>query len=270
MATTQIDLEARLKSRPSGSVHNFRPNVYSRDNEFDPDDSGKCILDIARNHASERRFVQAGADLFVEGDTSDNVYVVLSGWLFLHRILEDGRRQILDFALPRSVLGYQARPETPYTFSVAAITNAEVAAIPVSRVNELLSQGSTCAVMLLTAANESLLGAFDTLTDVGRRTAREAVAHFLLRMSRRIRSSANKNTEDALTFPLKQEHIGDALGLTSVHVCRTLGKLRKDGLVEVGQGLLRIIDADALANDASVYQFEEDDICTAHRSRAVG
>ena len=105
---------------------------------------------------------------------------------------------------------------------------------------------------------------FDTLTDVGRRTAREAVAHFLLRMSRRIRALENTNAEDAVSFPLRQEHIGDALGLTSVHVCRTLGKLRKDGLVEVGQGRLRIIDAGALAADASVYAVKDDDTIFVH------
>ena len=205
-----------------------------------------------------------GTELFAEGETSDNLYVVLSGWGFLHRILEDGRRQILDFALPGAVLGYHAHPDTPFTFSAEAITNTEVAVIPISRVSDLLYRGSTCAMTLLEAANESLLGAFETLTDVGRRTAREAVAHFLLRMSRRIRALANTNAEDAVSFPLSQEHIGDALGLTSVHVCRTLGKLRNDGLVEVGHGRMRIIDADALAEDASVYCFEEDATVLAH------
>jgi CRP/FNR family transcriptional regulator len=264
MATTQIDFEARLKSGSSGSVYNFPPNIFNRNTDTDSDGTGNSVLDIARHHASDRRFVPAGTELFAEGETSDNLYVVLSGWLFLYRILEDGRRQILDFALPGAVLGYHARPESPFTFSAEAITNAEVAVIPISRVSNLLSQGSACAITLLEAANESLLGAFDTLTDVGRRTAREAIAHFLLRMARRIGAQAGANGEDAMSFPLRQEHIGDALGLTSVHVCRTLGKLRNDGLVEVGQGRLRIIDADALADDASVYCFEEDDVPLAH------
>ena len=264
MATTQIDFEARLKSGSSGSVYNFPPEIFSRNTNTDPDETGNSVLDIARNHASDRRFVPAGAELFAEGETSDKLYIVLSGWLFLHRILEDGRRQILDFSLPGAVLGYHARPETPFTFSAEAITNAEVAVIPISRVSDLLYRGSACAITLLEAANESLLGAFDTLTDVGRRTAREAVAHFILRMARRIGAQAGTNGKDAMSFPLKQEHIGDALGLTSVHVCRTLGKLRNDGLVEIGQGRLRIIDADALADDASVYCFEENDLRLAH------
>lgn len=257
MATARIDIEARIKpttpfstlAPPGGNFQAFK-GVGIEKNRI-------SVLDIARNYVSDRRFVAAGTELFAEGETSDSLYVVLSGWLFLHRILEDGRRQILDFALPGAVLGYHADPEKPFKFSAEAITNAEVAAIPVSCVRDLLSRGSSCAMVLLEAANESLLGAFDTLTDVGRRTAREAIAHFLLRMSRRIRALAETDAEDTLSFPLRQEHIGDALGLTSVHVCRTLGKLRNDGLVEIGQGRLRILDEDALANDASVYAFEE-------------
>lgn len=258
MATARIDIEARVKTVSPILAFDSWGRNFDRNSKSTPTETGNSILGIARNHSSDHRFVPVDTELFAEGETSDNLYVVLSGWLFLHRILEDGRRQILDFALPGAVLGYHAHPETPFTFSAEALTNAEVAVIPISRFSDLLYRGSDCAVTLLEAANESLLGAFDTLTDVGRRTAREAVAHFLLRMSRRIRAQAGPNAEDAVSFPLRQEHIGDALGLTSVHVCRTLGKLRNEGLVEVAQGRLRIIDPDALAEEAGIYYFDDD------------
>lgn len=264
MATTQFDLETRSISGSRGEAPGCGIRKFSQNTRRASAAAGNSIFDIARNHASDRRIVPAGTELFAEGETSDNLYVVLGGWLFLHRILEDGRRQILDFSLPGSVLGYHTRPGDPFTFSAEAITDAEVAVIPFSRLSELLCRGASCAMVLLEAANESLLGAFDTLTDVGRRTAREAVAHFLLRMSRRIRALAGPDAGDTLSFPLRQEHIGDALGLTSVHVCRTLGKLRRDGLVEVGQGHLRIIDSNALAENAGVYGIDEADTAVAH------
>lgn len=204
--------------------------------------------------------MRAGAQLFAEGESDNNLYVVLDGWLFLHRILEDGRRQILDFALPGAVLGFRALPHTPFTFSAKTITSAEVAVIPLDRLNELFHDGSDGATLLLEAASDALLSAFDTLTDIGRRTAREAVAHFLLRMERRARHIVGQSSEDSISFPLIQEHIGDALGLTSVHVCRTLGSLRKDGLVEIGHGRLRINDVDGLAEAAGVYRFNHDEI----------
>jgi CRP-like cAMP-binding protein len=211
------------------------------------------LLNIARDNASNCRIVLPGMELFAEGETGDNLYVVLDGWMFMHRILEDGRRQILDFALPGAVLGYHAFPDAPFAFSAEAITNAEVAVIPINRLNKLLQDGSNSATILLEAAHDALLSAFDTLTDIGRRTAREAVAHFLLRMERRVRHIVDRDPDGSVSFPLNQEHIGDALGLTSVHVCRTLSRLRKDGLVDVGHGRLRIPEVDALAEDAAVY-----------------
>ena len=262
MATAQIDIEARFKSNPPRSIIGTRiqADISHPFGKPTPSRGKGSIFDFARNHASDHRFVAAGTELFAEGETSGHLYVVLSGWLFLHRILEDGRRQILDFCLPGAVLGYHAHTETPFPFSAEAITDAEVAVIPLSRVSDLLSRGSSCATLLLDATEQALRGVFDTLTDIGRRTAREAVAHFLLRMDRRIRALTNPNPDGSIPFPLRQEHIGDALGLTSVHVCRTLGKLRNDGLVEIGQGRLHIINADALAADASVYCFDEENM----------
>ncbi len=213
----------------------------------------KGIFDFAAEYAPDHRAVQAGAELFAEDEAFDSLYIVLDGWLCMYRILEDGRRQILDFALPGTVLGYRPRPDRPFTYSVEAITDAEVSVIPLARVNALLGGGAKCAGTLLNVANDALLDAFDTLTDIGRRTAREAVAHFLFRMERRIRRVIGGTTDGSVPFPLSQAHIGDALGLTSVHVCRMLGKLRDDGLIEINKGRLRILRADMLAENAGVY-----------------
>jgi len=260
MATARIDIESRTGPvplrTPYGSPQGgLRPNASS-----DVAEKKNGVLGIVRDYAIDRRFVPAGAELFAEGEVSENLYIVLDGWLFQHRILEDGRRQILDFALPGAVVGYRSHPEAPFAFSAEAITNAEVAIIPLNRVTEIIRSGSESALTLLEAANEALLGAFDTLTDIGRRTARESIAHFLLRMDRRIRRSASANDQGSLPFPLSQEHIGDALGLTSVHVCRTLSKLRSEGLVETGRGRLRIVDIDALSEDAGVASCDAGDL----------
>jgi len=251
VGTTQISIKSPVE--PVGPL-NVVPLRRPAPRTSKPGES--TIFKIASKYASDRRFVTAGAELFAEGETSDKLYIVLGGWLILHRILEDGRRQILDFALPGAALGYRAQSDAPFTFSAEALTNAEVAVIPLSCVRELLYRGSDCAMTLLNAAHDALLGAFDNLTDVGRRTAREAVANFLLRMDRRIRRTVKATEDGSIPFPLTQEHIGDALGLTAVHVCRTLRVLREDSLVEAGRGRLRIFDKEALAVEAGVYSLD--------------
>lgn len=208
---------------------------------------------FAARYAADRRRVRAGGELFGEDETPDRLYVVLEGWLCLYRMLEDGRRQILGFALPGAVVGYRGRADRPVAYSVSAVTDAEVAAVTLSRVYALLDDGALLAAVLLDAASDALLDAFDTLTDVGRRTAQEAVAHFLQRMERRIRHVFGAAEDGSVPFPLCQAHIGDSLGLTAVHVCRMLGRLRDDRLIEIGRGRLRILRPEALTEIAGLY-----------------
>ncbi len=248
MTSTHIEISSRFDTTASRQVQHALPSCPAHP---------KSIIDVAETHATRHKAVEAGAELFAEGGTSDCIYVVLEGWLFLHRILEDGRRQILDFALPGSVLSYGIQPGSTFAFSAEAITNTVIAVIPLRQVNSLLRSNPESAAMILNAANESLLSAFDTMTDIGRRTAREAVAHFLLRMHQRVVETIGSEDDGTISLPLHQEHIGDALGLTAVHVCRTLRKLRNDGLVEVSRGHLHIPDPEGLAMDAGIFGYEQ-------------
>lgn len=259
MATRRINIAARLNFNLPRPVKGRELGSGDPERSVTPapvrDKSG--IFDIARNYGVDHRSVPTGTALFAENETSNSLYVVLDGWLMSYRILEDGGRQILDFALPGAVLGYRACENIPFAYSSEAVTDAEIAIIPLSRVRTLLGNGGQCAVALLEGLNDVLLDTFDTLTDVGRRTAREAVSHFLIRMERRIRRVSGSGLNGSVPFPLIQEQIGDALGLTSVHVCRTLSKLRDDGLIEIGGGQLHILDAEALAFNAGIYDFDE-------------
>ena len=203
----------------------------------------------AQLYATDRRTVAAGVDLVSEFDTCDSVFIVLSGWMALKRILEDGRQQILDFVLPGSIVGNPTGAAV-MSHSIEALTDTEVAVIPQSRIPEMMSAAPSAAMALLTSAQRALANAYDSLTDIGRRSAREAVASFLLRMERRIRDACGERADGSLEFPLTQENIGDALGLTAVHVCRTLRALSKEGVVCAGRKGLVVRDRAALAEIA--------------------
>jgi CRP/FNR family transcriptional regulator len=204
----------------------------------------------AQAFASERRTVAAGADLVSEFDSCNSLFIVLEGWFALKRILEDGRQQILDFVLPGGVIGDPSGRTRVMGHSVTALTDSAVAAIPQSRLPELFRKSPATAMSLMHGAHNALSRAYDSLTDVGRRSAREAVASFLLRMERRIRNDVGVRADGSLEFPLTQENIGDALGLTAVHVCRTLRALSKEGVVSACRKGLVVSDAERLADIA--------------------
>lgn len=198
--------------------------------------------DVTVNHRS----VAPGREIYAEGESCDSIFVVLDGWAIQHQILEDGRRQILDFALPGALLGLQTAGEDVMSHTAECLTTVTVAAIPRAQLPQLFERNPKFALRFTLLAAETINSAYQTLTDVGRRTAREAVAHILLRLYLRIGAGqdgqAGDGAADVVDFPLTLEHIGDALGLTGVHICRTLRSLREDNIVHLSRGKLRIMD----------------------------
>jgi CRP-like cAMP-binding protein len=206
---------------------------------------------IARHRSSDRK-LRAGQDLFGLGEPCDAIYNLIEGWMFRYALHEDGRRQILDFVLPGAVLGFHSAPGAVTTFGVEALTDATLCAIPHRALEPLSRAHPEIALRLawLTARDRSM--AYDHLTSVGRRSAQERVARLLLELYIRSRWQWPANRIEELRLPLTQEHIGDAVGLTYVHVSRVLRELRHEGIVEFRYRRLRILDPDKLIDVAAI------------------
>jgi CRP-like cAMP-binding protein len=210
------------------------------------------LLRVIADHKSGDRRLKAGQDLFNLGGPCDNIYNLVEGFVFLYNILADGRRQILHFALPGAVLGFHPARGAMATFGAQALTDAVVCVIPHKALDPLSRKHPEMGLRLawLIARDRSL--AFDHLTSVGRQSARERVAHLLLELFIRYRSQWPGSRIEEMHLPLTQEHIGDATGLTFVHVNRVLRDLRDDGIVEFHYRRLRILDPDKLIDVAGI------------------
>jgi CRP-like cAMP-binding protein len=213
---------------------------------------GPDALLFAASHRSADRRVQAGQDLFGLGESCAAVYNLIHGWMFLYSLLEDGRRQILHFALPGAVLGFHPANGEMTTYGVQALTDAVVCVIPHKALESLSRLQPEIGLQLAwLIARDRNLG-FDHLTSVGRRSARERVAHLLLELYVRYWGQWLGGEVEEMHLPLTQEHIGDATGLTFVHVNRVLRDLRAEGIVEFHYRRLRILDPDKLIDAAGV------------------
>lgn len=208
------------------------------------------MLRVIAGYKSGDRQIRAGQDLFSLGAPCDAIYNLVEGWFFLYNILEDGRRQILHFALPGAVLGFHPTEGATATFGAQALTDAVVCVIPHKALAPLSKKHPEIGMRLawLIARDRSL--AFDHLTSIGLHSARERVAHLLLELFIRYRAQWPGSRIEEMQLPLTQEHIGDATGLTFVHVNRVLRDLRQDGIVEFHYRRLRILDPDKLIDVA--------------------
>jgi len=204
-------------------------------------------LQIVERFRTGTRHVPAGTELLVQGEPSQELFTLLNGWAFDYQLLEDGRRQIDKIALPGDFLGFQADLARPMGYSVQTLTASAVCVFPRRNLIELFREHPDLALRLtwMVARDESL--ARERLTSVGRRSALERIAYFLLELYYRVRTRTDVAVGAEIPLPLTQEHIGDALGLTSVHVNRTLRELRELNLLHLANRRLHVLDPDGLA-----------------------
>jgi CRP/FNR family transcriptional regulator len=218
---------------------------------LDPPYPGQ-VLHVASRYKSADREVKAGCDLFRLGEKGEAIYSLVDGWVALYNLLEDGRRQILQFALPGTVLAFVPKPGAVMNYSAQALTNAVVSIIPHKNLARLARECPEIGMQLASRISQDRSLAYDQLSSVGRRSARERVAHLLLELFMRSRMRWPGHRSEEIHLPLTQEHIGDATGLTGVHVNRVLRDLRKEGVLEFHYRRLRILNPDKLVDVAGI------------------
>jgi CRP-like cAMP-binding protein len=196
------------------------------------------------------REIRAGCDLFRPGAPCSVIYYLVDGCMFLYDLLEDGRRQILHFALPGGMLGLY--PNRVAIYGAQALTDAVVRVISHASLGSLLKNDAEIGLQFMWTVWKERNLAYDHLSSVGRRSSRERVARLLLELFVRFRMRWPHHSIEEMHLPLTQEHIGDATGLTNVHVNRVLRDLREEGIVEFHYRRLRILNPDKLADVAGI------------------
>ncbi len=199
----------------------------------------------------EDRIYRRGSVVFAENEKPRELYVVRSGWLHSSVVLGNGSRQIMRFHLAGDVLGLSllAFPLAPKT--VTAVTDAVLRSFSRQRLAELFVEHPRLGAMMLALTVADRVALADRLASIGRTSARARVSSLLCDLFTRLRSLGLAGGGE-IPLPLTQEEIGDATGLTAVHVNRMMRSLADDGMiVRNGHGNIRIIDEKGLCADAA-------------------
>jgi CRP/FNR family transcriptional regulator len=166
-----------------------------------------------------------GETLFSEGDETNSVYEIVRGMLRLVKLLPDGRRQIIGFLAAGRLLGFA--PEGAHVYTAEAITEVTLYRYWRAAFERLIDEVPGFAKRLLTVTSHELRVAQNQMLLLGRKTATEKVASFLLLIAKQ------QDGDGALevNLPMTRSDIADYLGLTIETVSRTLTKLKQDGLI---------------------------------------
>ena len=168
---------------------------------------------------------------------------LLSGWACRQRMLGDGRRQIISFLLPGDPCSPMERPQVDSHCAVVALT--EVTVVEARALETALSGGTAAypglaqAIRMMAIQDGELLQ--DQVVRLGRQTAYERMVHLLLELRSRL-GVVQMVDGNVFPMPVTQEILADALGLSIVHVNRTLQQIRRDGMLEFRYGQVTILD----------------------------
>lgn len=166
--------------------------------------------------------VSTRAELFSEGRPIGRPWLVLDGWTARVRQLPDGRRQLISFGLAGDTIGYCHFEDALASSATVALNPVQVCPLPDPARSPALAR----AYAISRALDEVYLMA--QVTRIGRLNAHERIVDFLLELYERL-SAAGQAEEGRFRIPLTQETMSDALGLTPVHLNRTLQQARRAG-----------------------------------------
>ena len=193
--------------------------------------------------------VEAGTTLFMQDANSAHLYTILSGWAFRYKTLPDGRRQILNYALPSDLIGLQGSIANEMQHSVEALTDMLLCVFPREKLWTLYSSYPALAfdVTWLAAREEQILD--ENLLNVGRRSSIERIAYLVLHLFTRAEEVVLTKA-DSVQFPFTQQHLADTLGMSLVHTNKTLKKLTATKTMRWKDKKFEILDREGLARIA--------------------
>lgn len=169
-----------------------------------------------------------GEELFAEGEAAEYFYRIVSGTVRTYKLLSDGRRQIDAFQLQGDIFGIEACAE--HRFSAEAVGDTTVMAYRRSSLDRLTREHPAFGEQILSSMLRNLQRAQDHMLLLGRKTAKEKIASFLLDLAQRL------DKTDRVELPMQRNDIADHLGLTIETVSRTLTEFARNGLIALSAG----------------------------------
>jgi CRP-like cAMP-binding protein len=189
--------------------------------------------------------VQREQEIHGQGEQASSCYRILRGCVRMVKLMEDGRRQIGEFLMAGDLLGFDAL-ET-HDFSAEAVSDVVLRRYPRRAVDTLAERNPALGRRLRDLTSVSLRMAHMRLLLLGRLTASERIATFLLEMADRL----PRTTARVMEMPMSRTDMADHLGLTIETVCRVLAHLRRDATIAIERSTIEIRDSAGLQQMAS-------------------
>jgi CRP-like cAMP-binding protein len=196
------------------------------------------------------RPLRRGQILVRENDPQAELFIVQSGTLMSYVLLDDGSRQILRFLFPGDMMGFSALVYRRSAESIAAMTDCYVCPFDRQVLSRLTLEQPRLAAVMLVMNQLERVALNDRLAALGRSSAKARIAALLLEIRDSV-APRDGSREPSFVLGVTQEEIGDATGLTAVHVNRMLRQLELEGMIARDHGRVTLLAAASLARVAN-------------------
>ncbi|MDX8450166.1 Crp/Fnr family transcriptional regulator [Mesorhizobium captivum] len=185
--------------------------------------------------------VERDVDLINEGDVPDHLMVILDGFAYRYKVIPEGRRQIFAYLVPGDFCDLHVALLRSMDHSIATLSSCHIVYIPKRIINEMTEErpSLTKAFWWCTLVDEAVLR--EWLVNVGQRGADRRIAHLFCELHVRLHA-VGWTAEGSFDLPITQTELADTVGLSNVHVNRSLKTLREAGLVTFRENIVHIPD----------------------------
>lgn len=194
---------------------------------------------------SKSSTIPAGSVVLKEGEPADELIILKSGWVSSGKLSEDGTNSISMIHHPGDIVGFENIAFARVKNTCIAESDLVACRIPVHQIRHVFERSPRLSALLTSMGAIETAIISDRLLISRRNDSELRIGLFVLQIINRLRLM-NDNIYDQFHCPLKQQQIGDATGLTSVHVSRTLARLEKRGLISRHKQFIRLLDEEAL------------------------
>lgn len=182
------------------------------------------------------------------------IYLLHKGWVAETFHLSDGRCQIVQLYLPGDIMGGPSLPYGATVSSLMALTAADLSELSLTALGDIFALHPRIGAMLFLAGQQESVFLMERLSSIGRTAAPARVAAFLLHLHARLGSPSHE-VSGHLNVPLSQQQLGDALGLSEVHINRVLQEMERSGLIRRRRRDFEMLKLDALRKIAGIPEY---------------
>ncbi len=181
-----------------------------------------------------------------EGDHHKKCMVILNGWAYRFSTLSVGARQVINYYLPGDIISPFALVQPQVNYSVASLTSLDVCVFKPDYLLQMFSSEPKLGLIYGQMLGREDSMSAEQIVRLGVRSAYERTAHVLLELYHRLKLVGLTSGDNTYLFPLTQELLADTLGMSFVHMNRTLRKLRDNNLIDINSNEMTLLNIDEL------------------------